>query len=1147
MARDYSVGTFTDNAIKILETRYLAPGETIDGMLDRVSGGNPRFRNLMSTLRFFPNSPTLFNAGLNNGCTLSACFVLDIDDEMGPLHTDSPNSIHNTRGKAIGVAKAGGGVGYYFGNLRPKNSLIKSIHRKACGPVSVLRDYHGIRQLITQGGKRDLAQMGVLPVWHADVEEFINCKVENPKALESFNISVGWTHSYINNVQFNLLNNHDFSLPSSGVNHETSLWKQHCEAAWGVGCPGILFPDVINAYNFNKHLGLINATNPCLTADTLIAVADGRGSVAIGDLAKKGTDVPVYCQDDEGKVVIRMMRHPRLTGYRKPIVRVNLDNGKSITCTTNHKFLLRSGQYVEAKSLKEGDSLRIMTRYMPEPDAPSNASRFMRYVGIQGHLREPVYEHVAIAEWSAGREVIKGEHVHHINGNRLDNTPANLQIKIGYVHLQEHGEGLANGNSTGIDNDKLLTYGRNLCKSLGRRFSTKEWEAFARDNALPTSFSQWREKTLGTVRTFARKCADLEELQDTSYHNPKLVRTYQSALDAGLDAEIIDNSVYVHKMCEKCGCDFTVSYFQRERGLCSRRCANSQRDKTKSNATLAETNRRKHEMIRTAQVEVYLTLKSRLGRDPQKAEWVAACKLDGVSCEIARKSSPFRTWSDLQECAASTNHKVISVECAGYADVYNGTVDDYHNFYCGGWNEGKTPAGVTSIRYINSRNCGETPNRNDEPCNLGSIVASRMFVAATRSVNWNLLEETVRDATDFLDDILDRNVFPHPQITKAAMLTRKLGLGVMGWSDLLSLMHLHYDSQEAINLALKWSSFVKEVSHDQSAKLGRDKGMFPGYDADKSGMPPRRNETTTSIAPTGTIAIIGGCDAWSIEPLYDMDVERTTNEGIKMQEEYRAEKYDGFIPKVAHQLSIEAHINMQAAFQRHTDLGVSKTINLPKSATVHDVSNAYRLMYEKGCKGGTVYRDGCRTEQVLKKKETSVYSTETHVIIPPREAKAVRNKLAAERYGSTVKFKVAGKAIFLTHNQKEDGSLGEILINGNFGTTIGGLLDAWCITMSVALQSGVPLEDLVDHHQYKRFEPCGLTDNKDVPICTSVTDFIVRWLKNRYLDSSRSLNSTVEEGQAESGMYCPECSSETIFQSGCLVCTQQSCGWTRCG
>lgn len=1221
--------TLTDNALTILSKRYLE-GESVDSMWDRVSGGNPRFRKLLEDLVFLPNSPTLFNAGRKNGCTLSACFVLSFQDAMF-----GRNSITDIRNKAIAIAKAGGGVGYYFGNLRPKGSAIKSIHRKACGPVAVLRDMHAISHLITQGGKRELAQMGVLNCDHQDIRDFIHCKDNDPQGLGSFNISVGWYDRWVKEV-------------TRGAGEENNLWMEQCRAAWHHGCPGMFFPDRVNRDNPNKHLGLIDAPNPCVTGDTLLLT--DRGYQQISRLV--GETVRVWNGEEWSAAI------PKVTGHNQKITKIVFNDGRFLDCTDYHGFYLKDGSRVQAKDLQFGDQLE--------------------------------------------------------------------------------------------------------------------------DYVLPT------------------------------------LKTYTGA--------VLEGGPQVLK------------------------------------------------------VAGFLTMP------------VA----DTVYCVTEPKR------------------------------------------------------GKVTFNGINSANCGETPNRGTgEPCNLGSIVLGHFFDSATRTINWNYLEEVIYTASEFLDDILDRNEFPHPDITEAALLTRKLGLGAMGWADLLSMMHIHYDTQEAVDLAGKVSKFIADVSHRASEDMAKKKGPYKGY-SDKTEAPCRRNETSTSIAPTGTIGIIGGVKGFSIEPWYALSNTRKTNEGLTLMEdvpEWIRDKLDGFVPKTAHEITPEWHVKHQAAWQQNVDLGVSKcvergtlvmtasgicpieclsterrddtfrdlsvelagekgvvhtsrfysggvkkvlrirtdqgsnlsgtpnhkvrieedgevvwkplqevsvgdllviklgykmfpsecdldgetarlyghliadgsildhavllthtnpvvnedrrnllnlpwisevihterntrnsdrpvkmvedgrkpglftvrrngrglsrhletsvgmfrgaanktipisvlratwpvqreflrglftdcgvgdrvganlsfntasqqmarslrfilmnvgiyttwkckagpgkyssniyhrlyfpsieamklynavgfiepsrqaifeawksldgvekydklgrlirsnnsmlpparqdyrvervgsvtpgeatvydvevpgchsfitegmvshnTINLPNSATVEDVSNIYKMLHETGCKGGTIFRDGCRSEQVLVTSKTkSVYSlpeslpTNGHTngsvdLTVPRitslsPATPPVPTLPNQRDGFVRKFKVGDTTGYLTVGLFPDGRPAEIFLRvSKIGSAISGMLDTWAISFSIALQGGVPLETLCKHHIGTRFEPAGLTQCPDVPVATSIPDYVCRWLVQYF--NGRSPDGKTEEVKVHSGQLCPECGAEAILLAGCLSCPQTGCGWSKCG
>ncbi len=290
--------------------------------------------------------------------------------------------------------------------------------------------------------------------------------------------------------------------------------------------------------------------------------------------------------------------------------------------------------------------------------------------------------------------------------------------------------------------------------------------------------------------------------------------------------------------------------------------------------------------------------------------------------------------------------------------------------------------------------CGEQPLLPFEACTLGSVNLS-LFERGGR-VDYPRLGACVRDAVRFLDDVLDQNTWPLPQIREISRRNRKIGVGVMGWADLLVRLGVPYDAPEALAAAEEVMGFVAREAAAASEALAAERGPFPGFATSalaRRGLPPRRNATVTTIAPTGTLAIIAGCSS-GIEPLFALAYVRRALDASELREEHpllpgalRAAGAAEALPTVramgrargirgvpdavgrlfatAHDVAPEAHVRMQAAFQRHVENGVSKTINLPRTATVEDVAGAFRLAFELGCKGITVYRDGSREKQVL--------------------------------------------------------------------------------------------------------------------------------------------------------------------------------------
>lgn len=304
---------------------------------------------------------------------------------------------------------------------------------------------------------------------------------------------------------------------------------------------------------------------------------------------------------------------------------------------------------------------------------------------------------------------------------------------------------------------------------------------------------------------------------------------------------------------------------------------------------------------------------------------------------------------------------------------------------------------IPHVGVIESTNpCGEQPLLPWESCNLGSIDVSKLVYNG--DVDWDKLGELVRDAVRFLDDVIDANKFPLPQIEEMTKANRKIGLGIMGFADLLVQLWIPYDSQEAISLAEKLMNFITSEARKASEELGEQRGSFPNFEGsvwDQRGYGAMRNATVTTIAPTGSISIIAGCSS-GIEPLFAIAFIRNVLEGTRLLEVNKhfetIARERGFysrslmteiarkgsirdVPEIpedvkrvfvtAHDISPEWHVRMQAAFQKYTDNAVSKTINMPYSATIEDVKRAFMLAYELKCKGITVYRYGSKKEQVL--------------------------------------------------------------------------------------------------------------------------------------------------------------------------------------
>lgn len=288
-------------------------------------------------------------------------------------------------------------------------------------------------------------------------------------------------------------------------------------------------------------------------------------------------------------------------------------------------------------------------------------------------------------------------------------------------------------------------------------------------------------------------------------------------------------------------------------------------------------------------------------------------------------------------------------------------------------NRGNTTPNLGELTSTNP--CGESPLYPNEACNLGSINIAKMVKEG--AFDYELLGEVSAVATRFLDDVINVNHYPLPEIAEAVKLTRKIGLGVMGWADLLFQLRIPYDSKEAYELAENIMRTIQQRAHETSVALGKEKGI-PETLAHLG----RRNATLTCIAPTGTIALLANCSS-GIEPLFALEHTRvrTQTDGTKVimkqvNRYYEQAQKEGLPEEVmkrvfvtSHDVSPSAHVRMQGVFQRYTDLAVSKTVNLRHECSVQDVLDAYTLAWREGCKGITVYRDGSKSSQVLYRKE----------------------------------------------------------------------------------------------------------------------------------------------------------------------------------
>jgi ribonucleoside-diphosphate reductase alpha chain len=461
--------------------------------------------------------------------------------------------------------------------------------------------------------------------------------------------------------------------------------------------------------------------------------------------------------------------------------------------------------------------------------------------------------------------------------------------------------------------------------------------------------------------------------------------------------------------------------------------------------------------------------------------------------------------------------------------------------------------------------CGEQPLLPMESCNLGSINLAK-FVTPNNEVptiDYESLKEVIWWSVRFLDNTIDMSKYPLPEINEMVRGNRKIGLGIMGFADLLYQLEIPYNSEKALEIAEEVMGFIQKESHAASKYLAEERGVFDNFD--QSIFKDRkdctyRNATTTTIAPTGTLSIIANCSS-GVEPLFALSFVRNVMDNDKLMEVnphfkkvaqekgfYSSELMDTIalegsiqhldeIPEdirkifvTAHDISPEWHIRMQAAFQKHTDNAVSKTVNLPRDATVDDVLKIYNMASELNCKGVTIYRDGSKENQVLS------FADKSKLIDTLVSTVKDRPEILE---GFTSRMKTGLGQLYVTVTEHEGRPFEVFATIGKSGRSATAKTEAIGRLVSLALRSGVKVQNVVEQlkgigGEHPVFQNGGLV--------LSIPDAIGRVLEKRYMQDG-SYNKP-RYGNSLLGEVCPECGQTISFEEGCMIC--HFCGFTKC-
>ncbi|MBN1157372.1 ribonucleoside reductase class II [Candidatus Woesearchaeota archaeon] len=977
------------NALKVLEKRYLRKDEnrkvieTPRGMFKRVAENiaavdslynrkanvkktSKEFFDMMLALEFMPNSPTLMNAGRELQ-QLSACFVLPVEDSMEGIF----DAIKN----AALVHKSGGGTGFSFSRLRPRGDIVNSTSGVASGPLSFMKVFNAATEVIKQGGTRRGANMGILRVDHPDILDFIVAK-EKENTLNNFNISVAITEEFMRaveeNREYNLINPHD-KVPVNRLNAR-KVFDLIVTLAWKNGEPGIIFIDRINRDNPTPKLGEIESTNPCVTGDMFVSTANGFERMKA--IAEKGTadvvtDNRVPLRNGSTLVLMKekgvklCKATDAWSSGIKETFRLITESGYELKATKDHKIMTADG-WTELEDLK------------PESKVLIQAGR-----GSFNEKEELLFDVDNAFIGNNGR-------VYNFN------FPKKWSLELGQTMGWLIGDGWLVDDRTGF------TFGKNDIESL---------------KYLKPIINKWYNNEISEIKRsnsvfhlsyHSRYFVDFFKKLGVDLWNAEEKRVPESIFTATKDAVIgflqglftsdgtvnirEGKSAYVRLTSKSLKLLKDVQLLLLNFRIKSK-IYNRSRKPRESFSYIAKNGEKKN------YVSDGVCFELQISRD-------SVCIFLG---EIGFMNSRHKEKTDkLREqgyYADVFEERIKAIVPCGSEEVFDLTEPMTHSFICNG---------------IIVSNCGEQPLLPYEACNLGSLNLAKMVKEnedGKSEIDWNKLKKTVHKAVHFLDNVIDASKFPLEKITQMVKLNRKIGLGVMGFADMLILLGIPYNSDEAVETAEKVMKFIHEEARAKSADLAKERGSFPSFkESIFKDEPLLRNATTTTIAPTGTISIIANSSS-GIEPLFAISFIRNVMDNTEMLEvnplfEVIARKegfysdelmkeiakkgsiqYIDLIPDhyrkifvTAHDIEPKWHIKIQAAFQKHTDNAVSKTVNFSKEATTKDVEEVYILAYRLGCKGVTIYRDQSRSEQVLNiecvnKKPPKIRETEQGLVV----------------------------------------------------------------------------------------------------------------------------------------------------------------------
>jgi len=1094
------------------------------------------------------NSPVWFNVGTSSPQQVSACFILAVDDTM--------DSILNWYREEGLIFKGGSGAGLNLSRIRSSKELLSS-GGTASGPVSFMRGADASAGTIKSGGAtRRAAKMVVLDVDHPDIEEFIDTKVREEEKIRvlrdgGFDMDLGGKD--IVSVQYQNANNsvrvtddfmhaveegREFGLRARATGEiiETvdakGLFRRISEAAWACADPGIQYDSTINDWHTNPETGRITASNPCFTADTLVHT--DKGLIRFDELltrANSGEIFQVYTHDatnpdaPAAQMVLTTPEAYLITGYND-ISRLRFSNGMELRCTPGHRIWTANRGYVEAENLTADDAVLALDLPTPATNAewtlPSAAS------AANDHALGERRDAMALPElWS--------EEFGHYLGWLIGDGSTSSTISTIYGSAEDRTEilpahqdlveAINGGRPIKVSEQSNGTAQLRLGRGAFRRFLTGlgVTDATATAKTVPTSIYQAPEEI---VAAFLQGLFDadgtvIDNADKGSYaslgsSSPELLRGVQRLLSTfGISSRTYrtrkgSSAGYAHK-----NADGTVVHYRQSTSY-QLRVTGESLD------------------IFAAEIGFRLSRKA------------------GLLADAVRGRKPYRTDRTIRLVERSDEGVELTYnlsEPRNHSYVANGVVVRNCSEYMSLDNSSCNLASLNLMKFL----------KDDDTFDGVRFVKAVEYIITAMDISicfadfpTEAIGDTTRDYRQLgigyanLGALLMATGLAYDsdggRALAAAITSLMTGTAYKRSAELAGVvgpyegfarnataharvMRKHAAATDTVRSVTTLDSDVLELA-SLAWKAGNDIGERNGW----------RNAQASVLAPTGTIGFMMDCDTTGIEPDFSLVKFKKLVGGGSMQivnqtipralrklgyAEETVEAIVAFIAEHGHVIDAPGlktehysifdcamgeraitpmgHVRMMAATQPFLSGAISKTVNMPESATVEEVEEIYFESWKMGIKALAIYRDNCKVGQPLsdgRAKKADATADVTSVV----EYRPTRKRLPKTRPSQTVSFSVGGAEGYMTAGSYPDDGLGEVFLKlGKQGSTLAGVMDAFSIAISIALQYGVPLEAFVSKFVNMRFDPAGLTDDPDVRMAQSIMDYIFRRLALDYL------------------------------------------------